>query len=118
MDAASIVLAAGAVLGTTAIEESTKLAIGGLWSSLKSMVSARWGAGGQALAVLEEVEARPLDRPAPEALTTRIGDLRLMDDPEVAAVLKRIEQMVAERAPSQIHKQYNFHAPLYNSNFN
>jgi hypothetical protein len=117
MDAASVLLAAGAVLGTTAIEESTKLAIGGLWSSLKSLVSARFGAGGPALAVLEEVESQPLDLPAPEGLTARIGALRLMDDPEVAALLKRIEAMVAERAPSHIQKQYNFYAPLYNSHF-
>jgi hypothetical protein len=118
MDAASILFAAISVLGTKAVEQTTKLAVVDAWSSLKPMIKRKFGAGSPALEVLEEIERQPADTPATPMLTARVAALKLVDDPEIAALLRRVESLLAQQAPGFIEKQYNFHGTFHNTTFN
>lgn len=120
MDPGSILLAAAAVLGTKAVEESTKLAVSDLWSELKAAIKRRRGADSPALQVLHDVELLPPDHSPHPALATRISTLRLADDPEVAALLQRVESLLGQRAPEVIEsKRYIFENNIFhNTTFN
>lgn len=119
MDVASILLAAGAVLGTKAIEESTKLAVGSVWSALKSMIAGRRDGASPALEVIDVIERLPADTPPTPELVTRIEALRLADDPGIAALMQRLESLLVQRAPVQIKNQVNIHGGNFpNMTFN
>lgn len=105
----SILLAAAAVLGTKTVEESTKHAVADLWSALKAAIKSRRGADSSELQVLADVEQLPAGQSPSPALATRVSALRLADDPEVAALLLRVESLLAQRAPEVIeNKRYIF----------
>ena len=120
MDPGSILLAAAGVLGTKAVEESTKLAVADLWSTLKSAVKGRRGADSPALQVLHDVEQLPPDPSPPPAVVSRLSALRLADDPKEDALLQKLESLLAQRAPEVIErKRYifennTFHGTTFN----
>lgn len=119
MDVATVLVAAASVIGTKAIDESTKLAIADLWSSMKSAVKRKWGADSDAIDVIGEVERLPADTPPSPALSQRVVALELQSDPEIAAVLLRIEDQLKALAQSQPGKKYNFWwCSFYNAVFN
>jgi hypothetical protein len=97
MDAGSILFAAAAAVGTKAVEEPTKLLIADLWSALKAAIKRKRGEGGDALEVIGEVERLPANATPSAMLGQRVQALRLPDDPDIAAVLQRIEALLNER---------------------
>lgn len=115
MDASTILMAAGAVLGTTAVEETTKRAVTELWGTLKSLVTRQRGAHSQAIVVLDEVACQPADSRVSPELSARVDALRLSDDPSIAALLQEFESLLRQRAPAVIEKQYNFNGGNFNN---
>ena len=97
MDPASILTAALSILGTKATEESTKLAVADLWSALKSAIQRKQGPDSKAIDTIEEVRR----------LSEQVRSLDLTGDPEIAAVLKRMETLVI--------KQYTFQGNTFNN---
>jgi hypothetical protein len=119
VDVSSILLAAGTVLGTKAIDESTKLAVGELWSSLKSLLKRQKGGDTTAVEVLEQVERTPAGQSLPPALFQQIQTLNLTSDPAVNALLQQVEALLQQRAPNIIQKQNNFYGGTFqNATFN
>lgn len=119
MDVATILIAAGTVFGTKAVEESAKQSVAALWSSMKALVKRKRGADSDDLDVLDDIERLPPDTPPPPALEYRVKALQLDDDPDLRALLQSIETLLKEKAPAHIEKQYNFHGgTFHNTTFN
>jgi hypothetical protein len=119
MDVGTILLAAASVLGTKAIEESTKLAVGDMWSTLKSTLARKRGADSPAIEVFDAIERLPSDARPDPALAQRIDALALPNDPEVDALLQRLEEFLRQRAPTSItaHNYFaggTFHHTTFN----
>lgn len=122
MDPGSILLAAAALLGTKAVEESTKHAVSDLWSALKAAVKRRNGADSPALQVLHDVELLPPDLLPPPTLATRISALHLTDDPEIVELLQRVESLLGQQASKSTQSAKTIvninNSTLHNTTFN
>lgn len=121
MEPASILLAAASVLGTKAVEESTKLAVAELWSSLKSLVKGKRGVDSPALEVINEIEHHPAQTPPTPPtpmLSARVAALQLAEDPDIGPLLQRVEALLAQKAPGHIEKQYFISGTFHNTTFN
>ena len=119
MDPATIVIAAAAVSGASAVQEITKLAVAGIWSEMKAAIKRKFGADSTAIDVIDEVERLPAGTEPSPMLSNRINELGLANEPDIADALQRMETLLNERVPGAIEKQYNFYGNVFhNTNFN
>ena len=115
MDVVTVLAAAVGVMGTKAIDESTKLAVAEVWSLLKSAIKKKRGADSPALDVIDDVERTRPEQSVSPVLAQRVNALALGSDSDIASLIQRLDQLMAERVPPTVMKQYNFHGGTFNN---
>jgi hypothetical protein len=95
MDPISIMTAAAAAFGSSALGEVAKKSVGEAWDGVKKAVQRALGSSSAVPALMEELQADPAGREAQLAVT-RLTDVQLTGYPEVVTALGRLAETLAQ----------------------
>jgi len=89
------VLGALAVLGNASLNEAAKKATADAYDALKQKIKARFGIGHKVPALIEALEAVPVNDPDTKTLQEQIAAFGVSLDPEILDAAKRLSAVVS-----------------------
>jgi hypothetical protein len=94
MDAISIITAAAAAFGNSAVEELAKRSIGEAWDGVKKAIHQRFGSSSEVPVLMDELRAAPAGSQGSTQVVARLAAANLDGDSEVAEPLRRLASVL------------------------
>jgi hypothetical protein len=97
MDPVAILLAAAAVMGNAALEETAKRSIGLAWEAAVGAIKRRFGADHPAPALVESLPAAAADEGRSAAIAKQLAPLPLNQDHAVQQAIERLAGVLVQQ---------------------